>query len=32
LREANFKSDMQKSSVFEETYTNYLAQIAKLDF
>jgi hypothetical protein len=23
---------MQKSSVFEETYTNYLAQIAKLDF
>lgn len=23
---------MQKSSVFEETYTNYLAQIARLDF
>ncbi len=23
---------MQKSSVFEETYHNYLAQIAELDF
>jgi len=23
---------MQKASVFEETYTNYLAQIARLDF
>ena len=23
---------MQKSSVFEETYNNYLAQIAELDF
>ena len=27
-----FKIDMEKSSVFEETYTNYLAQIAGLDF